>query len=136
MPSAQMRCGGRPVTSRPRNRTLPASGLVKPAMHENSVVLPAPFGPIRATTSLAPTSSETWSTAAKPPNDFVRLLTSSMAHFPATLREQADQAVRQPGDNGDQYCTVDDDAERLGIAKAWQHAAEVTRHLAHQVQHA
>src|SRR5262245_17166741 len=136
MPFAQMRCGGKPVTSRPRNRTLPASGRVKPATHENSVVLPAPFGPIRATTSLAPTSIETWSMAAKPPNDFVRLLTSSMARFPAALRKQADQAVGQPGDDGDQDGTVDDDAERLGIADTWQHAAEVTGHLAHQVQHA
>jgi hypothetical protein len=39
-------------------------------MKLNSVVLPAPFGPIKATTSPALTAIDTSETARKPPNDF------------------------------------------------------------------
>ena len=42
-----LRCGGRPVTSRPSISTYPASGSVIPATTSKSVVLPAPLGPIR-----------------------------------------------------------------------------------------
>ncbi len=122
--------------SRPRNRTLPPSGLVKPAMHANSVVLPAPFGPIRATISCAPTSSDTWSTAARPPKAFESPLTSSTALFLAASPKQPCQAVGQPGDNGDQNGAVDDDAQWLSVADPRQHVAEVARQLANDVQHA
>src|SRR5262245_66300065 len=108
MPRAQMRCGGRPVMLLPRNRTLPALALMKPAMHANTVVLPAPLGPINATISLLPTSSDTRSTAARPPKDFARARTSSTARFLAASREKAHQAFGQPGDDGDQNGTVDD----------------------------
>src|SRR5262245_13140572 len=135
MPRAQTRCGGRPVTSLPRNRTLPASASMKPAMHANSVVLPAPFGPISATISSFPTSSDTRSTAARPPKDLERARTSSTARFLAAPREQAHQAVGQPGDDGDQDRTVDDDAQRLGVADPWQHVAEIARDLTDHVQH-
>src|SRR4029450_3686302 len=128
-PRAQMRCGGRPVTSLPRKRTLPASASMKPAMQANSVVLPAPLGPISATISSCLTSSDTRSTAARPPKDFERARTSSTACFLAAPREQTHQAVGQPGDDGDQNRTVDDDAQRLAIADPWQHVAQVARDL-------
>ena len=68
MPSATISCGGRPVSSRPRKRTLPASGVTKPDTRSNSVVLPAPFGPIRPVMLPSTTVNETWSTASRPPN--------------------------------------------------------------------
>src|SRR4029077_20880087 len=43
-----------PARSRPAKRTLPDQGS-SPDTARNSVVLPAPFGPSRATTSFAPT---------------------------------------------------------------------------------
>ena len=47
-PRFQMRCGGSPVISRPSMRKRPLVGCVWPAITLNSVVLPAPFGPIMA----------------------------------------------------------------------------------------
>ena len=55
---------------------LPASGAWKPAMAANSVVLPAPLGPIRPTISPCRTSSEAWSTALKAAERF-----RERAHF-------------------------------------------------------
>ena len=48
MPSLALRCGSRPVMSSPWKRTRPLSGLRKPDISANSVVLPAPLGPISA----------------------------------------------------------------------------------------
>ena len=47
-PRCQMRCGGSPVTSTPSIRRRPPDGAVCPPMRLNSVVLPAPFGPMMA----------------------------------------------------------------------------------------
>ena len=68
IPSRARRCGGWPVISRPSNEMTPLVGRMKPEMVSNSVVLPAPFGPIRPTISWLPSSNETSSTARKPPN--------------------------------------------------------------------
>ena len=51
IPSRARRCGGWPVISRPSNEMTPLVGRMKPEMVSNSVVLPAPFGPIRPTIS-------------------------------------------------------------------------------------
>ena len=47
-PCWQMRCGGRPWIVAPLRRTVPLSGGNRPETRLNSVVLPAPFGPISA----------------------------------------------------------------------------------------
>ena len=51
---------------------LPASLGSTPATHSNSVVLPAPFGPISPSTSPGRTDSDTSDNAVKRPYDFVR----------------------------------------------------------------
>ncbi len=45
-PRAQTSCGLRPPSSLPAKRMLPLSAARKPLMTLNSVVLPAPFGPM------------------------------------------------------------------------------------------
>src|SRR6185437_15639582 len=131
MPAAQMRCGGRPAMSRPSKTMRPASGRWKPARAANKVVLPAPFGPIRATISPAWTSRETPSTAFRPPNDLLMPLTSSMAPSSMAIHpaEQAGQAVGQTADNQHQHDTVDDQAERLDVLEGRHDAGKCSRHL-------
>src|ERR1700761_494414 len=48
----------------------PSSGLRNPEMIANSVVLPAPFGPISAVMRCAVTANEAALTARKPPKRF------------------------------------------------------------------
>ena len=55
----------------PSKRMSPASGLNTPAMRLNSVVLPAPFGPMTAKISPGATASDTSSTATSPRKRFV-----------------------------------------------------------------
>src|SRR6188508_3737335 len=131
MPAAQIRCGARPVMSRPSSTMRPASGLWKPAMAANSVVLPAPLGPISPTISPARTSSDAWSTAFRPPNALERSRTSSMAAAP----KEAGEAVGQPGDDDDQHHAVDDQAERLDVLERREHAGGVARQLVDRGQH-
>ena len=73
-----------------------------PVTQWNSVVLPAPFGPISARRSPGATLSETPSTARRPPNTLARLSTSTTAVMAARLppvpagaqaRKEADDAV-------------------------------------------
>src|SRR6185312_8467689 len=125
MPAAQIRCGARPVMSRPSSTMRPASGLWKPAMAANSVVLPAPLGPIRPTISPMRTSSDALSTAFRPPNAFDRSRTSSMA----TPSQQAGEAVGQARDDDDQHDAVDDQAERLDVLERREHASGVACQL-------
>src|SRR5262245_58523498 len=126
MPAAQIRCGASPVMSLPSKATRPASGAWKPAMAANSVVLPAPLGPIRPTISPCRTSSEAWSTALRPPNDLERPRTSSMAR-PAA--EQAHQPVGQAGHDQHQHDAVDHEAERLHVLQRRHDARHGARHL-------
>src|SRR5215831_11976039 len=57
----------------------PRDGLISPDSMLNSVVLPAPFGPMIALSSPALTASETASTAVKPPKSFPTPSTVSSA---------------------------------------------------------
>ena len=56
---------------RPSTVIDPVSHGSTPAMHSNSVVLPAPFGPISPSTSPGRTESETSESAINRPYDFV-----------------------------------------------------------------
>src|SRR5215469_15705075 len=78
-PSPQILCGWTPVMSRPSSTTLPLSGGRWPVIRLNSVDLPAPLGPITAAICCVSTVNETSPTATKPENDFLSLVTSSMA---------------------------------------------------------
>ena len=58
-----------PSNGAPRQVIVPESGLTNPQITLNSVVLPAPLGPITPRTSPRSTSTETPSRAVIPPND-------------------------------------------------------------------
>ena len=62
--------------SRPAKVTVPASGLSSPVTRLNTVVLPAPFGPMMLTNSPSATLSDSASTAVTPPKRRVRLASS------------------------------------------------------------
>ena len=57
-----------PATGSPSNVHCPVFGSSKPVSRLKNVVLPAPFGPIRAVISLRCTSTWSTSTATSPPN--------------------------------------------------------------------
>src|SRR4029450_4099332 len=63
---------GSPVMSVPSRSTLPESGDARPTTIENVVVLPAPFGPRRPTTSPEEISRLTPRTPVRPLYDLVR----------------------------------------------------------------
>ena len=107
-----------PVMSRSRKRTRPAVGGCSPVMTLNSVVLPAPFGPISPV--IVPGSAETdaSSTAVMPPKRTVTPVTSSNAmagHLPLgehiglgvarTGRRSAPVSARSRGGSGSRGST-------------------------------
>src|SRR5437588_4724139 len=79
MPSRARRSAGILVMSRPSKARLPALSACIPVIALKSVVLPAPLGPIRPTTSPRLTLSETSSRATSPRKRTVTALTSSWA---------------------------------------------------------
>src|SRR5215813_9744035 len=122
--------------SQPSNRTVPLSGWVKPARQANSVVLPAPLGPMRATISCLPTSNVASSSALSPPKDLQRPRTSSTTASPTARPKQPHQSIGQPRHDGNKQAAIDGDAEGLRVAEPRQHAADIARQLSDQVQHA
>ncbi len=68
-PARPRRCGLQPVISRPSSSIVPAVGKSNPVIRLTSVDLPAPFGPIRPTTSCRWSSSVTSSSACTPSNE-------------------------------------------------------------------
>src|SRR3984893_6389902 len=85
-PKAQMSCGLRPTISRPKASTEPWSGRWKPVMRWKLVVLPAPFGPIRASVSFSFTVKLTSCTARRPPNRLLRPRITSASAMAVPLR--------------------------------------------------
>ena len=69
------RRGGRARDVPPAKRIAPASGGSSPAICAMNVVLPAPFGPIRACVSPLPHRDRRRSVASRPPKRFTRRLT-------------------------------------------------------------
>jgi hypothetical protein len=67
MPSRQTWWLGSPAIACPANRIAPALGFTVPVMTLNSVVLPAPLGPMTARTSPSSTLMATWSSATRAP---------------------------------------------------------------------
>ena len=68
-PARKMRSGERPSMRRPSKAISPASGACAPAIRSNSVLLPAPFGPIRPVIVPRATDRLTPSTARSSPKD-------------------------------------------------------------------
>src|SRR3990172_13291555 len=108
MPWRQIRCGGRPVMSSPRKRTLPSSGARNPVSAANSVVLPAPFGPISPAIVPSATSRPAPPPARRPPKIFDSPRTSSTRLAPPAQLEQVDEPVGQKADDQDEKAAVDD----------------------------
>ena len=124
MPSSVRRYSGRCVTSWPNSRTWPDDGRCVPVTQWNSVVLPAPLGPISARRSPGATRSVTPSTARSPPNTFARFSTSTAAlmglhlwRLTLRLRDAHAQAVDEPDDavGRPQDRRDEDDAHDRGV---------------------
>src|SRR6185369_1668166 len=79
MPRRARRYIGKRVTSLPSKRTRPSLGVIWPVVMRKLVVLPAPLGPSKPTTSPASTSKETPSTTLRRPYHFSRPRTSRRA---------------------------------------------------------
>src|ERR1700682_5168278 len=97
----------------------------EPLMIENSVVLPAPFGPISAVMRPASAANDARSTASRPPKRFDTCSTRSRGSATVLLRrcrrggswrakpstqvvEDADDAARRERDDQDQNAAIDD----------------------------
>ena len=91
-PSAVTWCGGSPWIGCPAKRMAPAVTGKTPVMRLNSVVLPAPFGPMTATSWPRATEKDTLFTARRPPK---LLLTPSMVRKPSRAAELT--SVTAPG---------------------------------------
>src|SRR5262249_22877088 len=78
----------------------------------NSVVLPAPLGPMMPTISPGAARTETWRTAVSPPKRLVTASSSSIAARGAeALAEPADQALGDEADDDDEEAAVDDEID-------------------------
>src|SRR5690348_6202129 len=88
----------------------PALGARNPAIMANSVVLPAPFGPISAVMRPDSAASDARSTASRPPKRLETLSTrrSGSAIAPP---QQSNQATRRKCDGEDQDAAIDDEIE-------------------------
>src|ERR1700722_5543329 len=108
----------------------PLLGVRNPLMIPNKVVLPAPFGPIRAVMRPDWTPSETLSTASNPPKRLLMPSTRSSGsamrlfrlqgfHGGETLPRLAEQpgnAVRGESHDQDKNAAVDDEIESRRVA--------------------
>src|SRR5262249_24515848 len=75
----------------------------------NSVVLPAPLGPMIPTISPGAARSETWRTAVSPPKRLVTAASPSIAAGGVqALTEPADQALGNEAHDDDEEAAVDD----------------------------
>src|SRR5262245_41274840 len=97
-------------------------------MIANSVVLPAPFGPISAVIRPASAANVAWATASRPPNRLETCSTRSNASAMALLRDfrrcrtrrseallqiahDAGDSARRKRHDHDEYAAVDDEVE-------------------------
>src|SRR5579875_144529 len=89
-----MRLAGQPVMSVPPSSTRPRSGDIMPEIRLTAVVLPAPFGPIRAHTWPAGTEKDAPRTAWTPPNPLCSSVQDSAAS--AVARPPSAAGARAP----------------------------------------
>src|SRR6266850_437711 len=102
-----------------------------PLMQLSTLVLPAPFGPISASSSLGPTPNETRSSTVSPPNRRVSVSTASSAIPPPAPAVLLDVAVA-PARTGRlaeiEFLDVRVAAQPRGVAV--EHDAAVLHHIA------
>src|SRR6266508_2372867 len=85
-------CASR-TTSRPKTRTVPASGLMRVATHRTNVVLPAPLGPRMARITPCSAKSSSSSSATVVPNRLTTPVASIIGVMPfSPLRSPCDIA--------------------------------------------
>ncbi len=98
IPRRALAAGDMWVISSPPSQTCPPEARCSLLITLNSVVLPAPFGPMRATICPVRTSRETSFTARSPPKstETSRILSSSSPSFPDPCRRRS--ANRVPGE--------------------------------------
>src|SRR5580704_9834580 len=108
----------------------PLLGARNPLIMANKVVLPAPFGPIRAVMRPASTSSETLSTASNPPKRLLTPLTRSSGSTMGPLRlqgirggetlphfaQQPGNAARRKSHDQDKNTAIDDEIKPRRVA--------------------
>src|SRR5512139_2992705 len=111
IPFRQMTWGGSPEMSLPLYRIRPESGTRCPVIRWNSVVFPAPLGPMTATISPRATSRFAPFTARNPPNDRTADSTLSTARLPGA--EPADDVPEHSVGQEDDH-QGEDDAEDEG----------------------
>src|SRR3569623_1208671 len=115
--------------------------LMKPEIRPNSVVLPAPFGPINPVMRPASAAIVTPLTASSPPNRRVtpsparsgsasRRLPPAKREAPALPAEEADQAARREGDDQHEHAAIDDEVQPRRVAR--EIGRRLTERLAHQ----
>src|SRR5690606_17721883 len=91
-PRATICEGNRPTSDRPRKRMSPLSGWYTPVIRLNTVVLPAPLGPMSPTRPPSGTCKFTLRTACSPPKRRLRSLISSSTGRAPFARPQPPQA--------------------------------------------
>ena len=126
-PAAAIASGGRAVMSFPAKMMRPASGVWNPEIRLNSVVLPAPLGPITAVTPPSTTSRSTASTATSPPNRRVTLCSDKQRHAlpPRGIRlPSAGESLRRVDQQQDQARAVEQVLIVLEVAKYLRQQAD------------
>src|SRR5262249_6601725 len=108
IPRRQRWWGAMPVMSCPLNTTLPPSGTTWPVIRLNSVVLPAPFGPMIAL--IAPWATERFTppTAWKPSKLFRTSRTSSTGGPPTEAPPERGHRAGDPAREREQEDDQDD----------------------------
>src|SRR5919108_1399114 len=98
-PSAVISSGRRPISGCPRKVTAPASGRYRPVNTLNSVVLPAPLGPMIE--AMPPSSANvTRCRAVRPPNVLVTSTASNIALIRFLRGEPRNGPPRRPPTRG------------------------------------
>src|SRR5579862_4721503 len=125
MPRCGRRQAGWPTSSTPSWRIEPDWHEQKPLMALSTVVLPAPFGPMRDVIRPGARSSDKLRTAVTPPKEIVTSHTRSAAASPyrlpialITIRYQ-EVASRQP------YNGRKSDGKGWDAASAWGHRSRI-----------
>src|SRR6266508_6243008 len=96
MPRRMTACGRRPTMLRPSTSISPEVGRRNPVIRLNTVVLPAPLGPMSPRISPASTVKEKRSTARSPPKSRVRSLTVRSAMAPRSPAPRPGSARAAP----------------------------------------
>src|SRR5579883_2391464 len=129
-PSPAIRCAGSRSRRRPSNTMLPRSGRSTPEMRLSTVVLPAPFGPIRPCTLPCSTPNDTSSAARTPPN--VRVTRSSASNTERSrepeARPHALEQRHEPAGQEEDHEQKDNAAHKLAVgARLNAELGEVTQ---------